>query len=101
MLVRLEYRQHYGPVFVDGEELSPERSRELLDHSSEFSWGYGGSGPAQLALALLLAAGVEDGMAVRLHQAFKEEFVSGWLHDGPGTVEEFDLDPLGWARQRS
>jgi len=36
-------------------KLTPERSLELADHSpSGFEWGYGGSGPAQLALALLL-----------------------------------------------
>ena len=37
------------------ERLIPERSLELVNHSpSGFEWGYGGSGPAQLALAFLL-----------------------------------------------
>jgi len=39
----------------DQEQLTPERSLALASHSpSGFEWGYGGSGPAQLALALLL-----------------------------------------------
>jgi len=33
--------------------------------------GYGGSGPAQLALAILAERLSDDAMAVRLHQAFK------------------------------
>ena len=46
----------------DGTELSLERSRKLRHHSpTGFSWGYHGGGPAQLALALLLDAGVPRG----------------------------------------
>ena len=29
-------------------------SRNMADHSEELEWGYGGSGPAQAALALLM-----------------------------------------------
>ncbi len=36
-------------------ELDPEPSRKIRNHSPDgFEWGYGGSGPAQLALAILL-----------------------------------------------
>ena len=35
--------------------LKPDRSQALKNHSPDgFNWGYGGSGPAQLALAMLL-----------------------------------------------
>ena len=54
---------------------------EVLNHSPDgFEWGYGGSGPAQLALAILCdhlgaPAGTKTGplveRAVRLHQDFK------------------------------
>lgn len=65
------------PVFINGLELSPEHSQSLVEHSPDgFSWGYGGSGPAQLALALLLAAGVKEGTAMKLHQKFKEDVVA-------------------------
>jgi Family of unknown function (DUF6166) len=36
-----------------------------------FAWGYGGSGPAQLALALLADTLGDDERALRLYQAFK------------------------------
>src|SRR5204863_5783137 len=49
----------YGAVTMDGALLRPGRSQRVINHSPDgFAWGYGGSGPAQLALAILLAAGV-------------------------------------------
>ncbi len=60
-------------------ELLPEASQEVYNHSpGGFEWGYGGSGPAQLALALLLDATGDEAVAVRYHQEFKEAFVAGW-----------------------
>lgn len=42
-------------VTIAGKELSPKPSQKLYNHSPDgFNWGYGGSGPAQLALGLLL-----------------------------------------------
>ena len=41
--------------FSEGRELKPARSQTYCNHSPDgFAWGYGGSGPAQLALALCL-----------------------------------------------
>ena len=67
---------------------------DLWNHSpTGFEWGYGGSGPAQLALALLadhLNAPNENRRdaaaekAIALHQQFKFAVVSG-------------LDPLSWS----
>jgi hypothetical protein len=52
---------------------------DLFNHSpAGFSWGYGGSGPAQLALALLTDALGDDDLALRLHQAFKFRVVACW-----------------------
>jgi hypothetical protein len=52
---------------------------DLVKHSpTGFGWGYGGSGPAQLALALLADALGDDDLAVRLHQAFKFRVVACW-----------------------
>lgn len=50
-------------VWLDKEELLPERSQRAMNHSPDgFNWGYGGSGPAQLALAIVLAlTGKSDG----------------------------------------
>jgi len=41
-----------------------------------FEWGYGGSGPAQLALALLWDVLRSDDQAVEHHQTFKWEIVA-------------------------
>jgi Family of unknown function (DUF6166) len=59
----------------DGQKCQPLPLRlDLFNHSpTGFSWGYGGSGPAQLALALLA-----DALAVRLHQEFKFKVVACW-----------------------
>jgi hypothetical protein len=40
-------------VYLDGEWLDPKPSQKWHNHSPDgFNWGYGGSGPAQLALAI-------------------------------------------------
>ncbi|RAW44562.1 hypothetical protein DQW50_13545 [Halorubrum sp. 48-1-W] len=61
----------------DQEQLTPERSLELASHSpSGFEWGYGGSGPAQLALALLLDYTDDEDVALAEYMSFKTEVVS-------------------------
>src|SRR5262245_28326025 len=45
---------------------------DLDNHSpTGFEWGYGGSGPAQLALAILADTLHDDARALHLHQHFK------------------------------
>ena len=59
--------------------LSPSASQELYNHSPDgFQWGYGGSGPAQLALALLLDATSEPEIALEFYQQFKWDMVACW-----------------------
>ena len=64
----------------DGQKSEPLPLRlDLFNHSpTGFSWGYGGSGPAQLALALLADALGDDDQAIRLHQCFKFKVVACW-----------------------
>jgi len=63
-------------VWVDGKELSPGPSLKVWNHSPDgFAWGYGGSGPAQLALALALLK-LERDKAVQVHQSLKWELVA-------------------------
>ena len=83
-------------VLVDGRALSPARSQQVWNHSPDgFECGYGGSGPAQLALAILLEAGLSDERAVRLHQAFKWEFIAQ-----RGAPFVLMLDVTNWAHDR-
>lgn len=50
-------------VYLDGKFLDPKPSQAVRNHSPDgFNWGYGGSGPAQLALAIMLKlTGKPDG----------------------------------------
>lgn len=58
-------------VRIRGRILSPKRSQKLVNSSPcGFNWGYGGSGPAQLAMALLLRF-TDKKTALRYYQKFK------------------------------
>lgn len=60
-------------VFLDGEPLDPVPSQMYWNHSPDgFNWGYNGSGPAQLALAIFLKLkGKPDG-----YPEFKSDVIS-------------------------
>jgi len=61
------------------EQLLPDRSQRIRNHSPDgFQWGYGGSGPAQLALALLLDATNDEDLAQDWYQTFKWAHVATW-----------------------
>lgn len=63
-------------VLINGVELSPAPSQKLRNHSPDgFMWGYGGSGPAQLALALMLHFLTPAG-ATKIYQEFKWRVVA-------------------------
>lgn len=73
-------------VWLDGKLLSPKRSQKVINHSPDgFNWGYGGSGPAQLALAIMLElTGKADG-----YQEFKWTVIAKLPQSDFET--EFDL----------
>jgi Family of unknown function (DUF6166) len=78
-----EFRSEGTVVYLDELPLDPGPSQEVWNHSpGGFAWGYGGSGPAQLALAILLRF-TDAETAVRLHQTFKFEHVAKWPQDEP------------------
>ena len=62
----------------DGDEQAPLPLRlDLGDHSpAGFAWGYGGAGPAQLALAILADFTGNDRYAVANHQSFKRDVIA-------------------------
>ena len=85
------------------EELTPDRSLEVYNHSpTGFEWGYGGSGPHQLALAILIEAltehfvegqGIEETpeqTALRLYHQFVWSVVCHLDADGKLTTIEED-----------
>lgn len=65
-------------VFMpDGTSRLLEPRLELRNHSpTGFNWGYGGSGPAQLALAILADFTDEPEFALAHYQRFKGEFIA-------------------------
>jgi hypothetical protein len=67
-------------VTVDGRPL--DLRHDLRNHSPDGAeWGYGGSGPAQLALALLADATDDDELAQTHYQRFKREVIAGFERD--------------------
>jgi hypothetical protein len=64
-------------IDADGGEEPLDPRFDLRNHSPDgFNWGYGGSGPAQLALALLADALDDDERAQVIYQDFKFKVVS-------------------------
>lgn len=103
-----------GEVTIDGKYLDLGKSLKLRNHSPDgFSWGYGGSGPSQLALALLLEA-TDQETALKYYQDFKwdvisklpmsedfempaQEYIYNWLYwyDKPWSSTKFAPIPEG------
>lgn len=69
-------------VHINGKLLRPDRSQKIHNHSPDgFNWGYSGSGPAQLALAILLDQLNDETAAQKYYQQFKFRIVSSWPMD--------------------
>lgn len=70
----------------------------IVDHSpTGFDWGYGGSGPADLALNILLYF-VEEKTAYSLHQDFKWHFLAGMPKEG-GRISKASIQD--WVNART
>lgn len=64
---------------------------DLRNHSpTGFGWGYAGSGPSQLALALLADAG-NDRLALELYQRFKGEVIARLERNTPWVLPQRDI----------
>jgi hypothetical protein len=99
-------RQSSAPGDVWVRVLDPESSVPIARlsapdyHSTGYEWGYHGSGPAELALAILLDHLGEQpryqcehrSLAWQLHQAFKRAFVTDWKETWRLSAEQID----GW-----
>lgn len=85
-------------VLYEGEPLNPRL--DLVNHSpTGFQWGYNGSGPAQLALAIL-ANEISDKEALEIYQTFKAYIVSNledkwWLNSS--QIHNF----IRWYREKN
>lgn len=83
----------FGEVTLDGRVLSPHQSQRVINHSPDgFAWGYAGSGPAQLALGILLGAGISKCRSLKYYQRFKSEFLVNLDRDN----FEIQVDIVAW-----
>lgn len=63
-------------IWLNGNKLSPLPSLKIRNHSPDgFNWGYSGSGPAQLALAILLSLKGSE-IAQEHYHDFKSKVIS-------------------------
>lgn len=84
--IRLVGRALTRDVILNDRILDPYVSLKFVKHSLDgFSWGYGGSGPAQLALAVLLEI-MPYHLALEYYHDFKFMVLSGL----PGD-QDFDV----------
>lgn len=85
-------------VRIGDQVLDPAESQKLYNHSPDgFAWGYGGSGPAQLALALLLQF-TDKKFAIDNYQDFKAEVLANKPADYTLTLQEMTI--VDWATKR-
>ena len=83
-------------VILDGHILDPRPSQKLRNHSPDgFAWGYGGSGPSQLALAILEQFET-DTNALRWYQDFKWDVIATL----PQNNFDLDIDIAAWIAER-
>jgi hypothetical protein len=69
-------------VEADGSRTELPPRFDLSRHSPDgFQWGYEGSGPAQLALAICADVLENDGRALELYQSFKRDVIARITHD--------------------
>lgn len=93
-------------VFYDGGDIVLKRingcatanvPHAIVYHSpTGFEWGYGGSGPADLALNILYAVTGNKKLAMDLHQRFKWEFIVGMPAEG-GIIKREEI--IEWLRR--
>lgn len=70
----------------------------IVSHSpGGFEWGYGGSGPADLALNILYAVTKDKKIAYEYHQEYKWDVISKLPYEGTIITYEEVLD---WLSKR-
>jgi hypothetical protein len=86
MTIQLKGERETGRVWLFNKEIFPDASQQIMNHSPDgFSWGYNGSGPAQLALAICLELfGAE--YATKVYQDFKFWYI------GSLPQSDFEID---------
>lgn len=88
-------------VWKNNQPFDHEPSLKVRNHSpTGFSWGYGGSGPAQLALALLLEETQDKELVEQFYMDFKWDVIAGLPKTEWQTWQLTTGDILGWLRKK-
>lgn len=83
-------------VYLNGTQLDPAKSLAFHNHSPDgFNWGYCGSGPAQLALSVLMEV-LPLEFAALLYVRFKDEIIANIPQD---QNFEIDIDFMDWLEK--
>jgi len=86
---------HTWEVYLDGKPLDPKESQKVVNHSPDgFCWGYSGSGPSQLALAVVIAISnntFHKGGKLPDYHKFKEEVIA--------KLPQEDFDIVFWYQE--
>ncbi|MBR0753465.1 hypothetical protein JQ604_14855 [Bradyrhizobium jicamae] len=89
------WRDAEGKAHVDADDMPLPLRLDLANHSpTGFEWGYGGSGPAQLALAILADALGSNQKALLLHQRFKWAVIAKLPRDKGWTLHRDEVHRL-------
>ena len=96
MIIKIKGEWSSRQVWLNGQTLFPGPSQKIYNHSPDgFNWGYGGSGPAQLALAILLEF-YDEKYAIQNHQDFKWWLISRL----PQSDFEITIDMTDWENRK-
>jgi hypothetical protein len=84
----------YDRIVTRGGEQKPIDPRfDLVNHSpTGFCWGYAGSGPAQLALAILSDYLKDDKKVLNLYQDFKSRVIVHLPMDADFTLTDGEIE---------
>lgn len=77
MIIHIKGNWNTKKVWLNGKLLNIKKSQKVRYHSEQFNWGYAGSGPAQLALAIWLELFQADAR----YQAFKFRYIAALPQD--------------------
>jgi hypothetical protein len=92
------YVETDGVGRVNFERVMLYKSLQIRNHSpTGFEWGYGGSGPHQLALALLMDATGDTDLAERLYSSFLTSHVLRWDREGFSVSDDYIK---AWAKNQ-
>lgn len=85
--------------YEDGYRRPLHPCNNIVNHSPDgFAWGYGGSGPSQLALAIMVDATKDQQQAQQLYQQFKWAVVA--VADGAKEFRVSLSDVQSWIAGR-